>query len=123
MRQFVETLLRWTKAVYVTLAAVWILIVAWQGVEHRRVRESAKAALINRSEDITTTLGLVVRSQRRFGGMVSQERLESALTELLKAGEMNAVALLNATGGVVASAGPPIDFGPNGQPQASERWD
>jgi hypothetical protein len=31
-----------------------------------------------------------VRSQRRFGGMVSQERLESALTELLKAGEMNA---------------------------------
>jgi len=123
MRQFVETLIKWTQAVYVTLAAVWILIVAWQGMEHQRVRQSARAALINRSHDIASTLGLVVRSQRRFGGMVSQERLESALTELLKAGEMNAVALLNATGEVVASAGPPIELGPELLPSTVERWE
>jgi signal transduction histidine kinase len=121
MRQFVETLIKWTQAVYLTLAAIWFLVMAWQVIEHQRVRQSARAALINRSQDITTTLGLVVRSQRRFGGMVSQDRLESALTELLKAGEMNAVALLNATGEVVASAGPPID--PGLLPRTAERWE
>lgn len=124
MRHFLSTLLSWTQAVYVTLAAVWVLLAAWQGLEHQRVRESARAALINRSEDITTTLGLVVRSQqRRFNSMVSQERLESALTELVKSGAMHAIALLNATGGVVASAGPLIDFGSNGIVQPNERWD
>src|SRR5262249_8212478 len=121
VRHFVATLIRWTQPLYVTLAAVWVLIMAWQVVEHRRVRHSARAALINRSQDITTTFGLVIRSQRRFG-IVSQERLESALTELVKAGELNSVALLNAANEVVASAGPSIDLGHKGVLQANERW-
>ena len=122
MRHFVANLLRWTRPLYITLATVWALIVAWQMVEHRRVRQSARAALINRSQDITTTLGLVIKSQRRFGGIVSQERLESALTELVKSGELNSVALLNAAGEVVASAGPRIGFDPQKVMHANERW-
>ena len=76
-----------TRLVYGLLIAVLALIITWQVVEHDRVKASARAALINRSRDITTTLGLVIRSQRRFGGsFVSQERIESALKELVKPG-------------------------------------
>jgi len=105
------------------LVFIWVLVVAWQGVEHERFKKSAQTSLLNRSRDITTTLGLVIRSQRRFGGVVSQERLESALSELVKSGELSAVALLNATGEVVSSAGPPIDLDGRNLPQQEPQWD
>jgi hypothetical protein len=111
---------RW---VYALLVAALGLVVAWQVMEHDRVKHSAREALVNRSRDITTTLGLVIRSQRRFGGIVSQERLESALNELVKSGELGSVALLNATGEVVASAGPPVDLDTRGMMRSAERWD
>ena len=112
-----------TRLVYASLAAVWCLIAAWQTAEHIRVRKSARAALINRSRDITTTLGLVIRSQRWGPGMVRQERLESALKELVKSGELSSVALLNASGEIVASAGPIGDFETKGMLQGYEHWD
>jgi signal transduction histidine kinase len=107
--------------VYGLLAAVWTLVLAWQAVEHFRVRESAQAALINRAKDISNTLGLFMRSQRHFG-VISQDRLESALSALVKPDELTAVALLNATGEVVASAGTPIDFELKGLAPSGEHW-
>src|SRR5947208_10550882 len=112
-----------TRLVYASLAAVWCLIAAWQTAEHVRVRKSARAALINRSRDITTTLGLVIRSQRWRGGVVQQERLESALKELVKSGELSSVALVNASGEIVASAGPIGDFEIKGLLQSYEHAD
>ena len=111
-----------TKLVYGLLLAVWGTLVAWQVIEHDRVIESARRALINRSLDITTTLELVIRSQRRFG-MVSQDRLEPALKELVKSGEVGSIALLNASGEVVASAGAPIDLEMKGMLQTGQHWD
>lgn len=108
---------------YAALIVIWAAIVAWQVGEHIRVRRSARAALINRTKDISNTLGLVLRSQRRFGGVISKERLESVLNELVKPGELNAIALLNAGGEVVASAGTPVDFHKHGVLRSSERWD
>jgi signal transduction histidine kinase len=112
-----------TRWVYALLMAALGLVAAWQVMEHNRVKHSAREALVNRSRDITTTLGLVIRSQRRFGGIVSQERLESALNELVKSGELGSVALLNATGEVVASAGTPIELDTRGMMRSAERWD
>jgi len=60
---------RRTRLVYGVLLGVWVLVVVWQIVEHDRVKKAARAALINRSRDITTTLGVVIRSQR-FRGVV-----------------------------------------------------
>jgi signal transduction histidine kinase len=114
---------RHSRLVYGLLLAAWILILAWQVAEHRRVRASERAALILRSRDITTTLGLVIRSQRRFGGMVSQGPLESALTELVRPGELTSIALLNATGEVMVSAGPPIDLATKGMLQTGTQWE
>jgi hypothetical protein len=63
--------------------------------------------LINRA-GIFQHRGIVIRSQRHFG-LISKERLESALTELVSQGELSGVALRNASGEVVASAGEPVD--------------
>jgi signal transduction histidine kinase len=103
------------------LIGVWALIVAWQAVEHRRVERDARAALINRARDISGTVGVVLRSQRFFG-IISRDRLESALTALIKADELTAVAILNSRGEVVASAGEPIDFELKGLVPTGEHW-
>ena len=76
------------------LLAVWLMVVFWQGLEHWRVTQGERTALINRSRDIATTLSVVIRSQRHFGGIISQERLESALNDLARSGELLSVALL-----------------------------
>jgi hypothetical protein len=111
-------MIRSSSLVYGLLLAAWAAIVGWQPVEHARVKQSERAALVNRARDITTTLGVVVRSQRR---LVSQERLESALKELVKTGELKSVALLNVAGEVVASAGAPVDLETKGTPHSVER--
>lgn len=109
---------RW---VYGVLLAIWAVILAWQFGEHARVSRVAKVALINRAKDISTTLGVVLRSQRRFG-VIPKDRLESALTELTNPEELKAVAMLNAVGEVVASAGVPIDFALTGLVPTGEHW-
>src|SRR5205814_9902949 len=52
----VEPMISRTQPVYGLLLAVWCLIAVWQAVEHGRMKEAARTALINRSRDITTTL-------------------------------------------------------------------
>ena len=109
-------------AVYATLLAAWGLILAWQVAEHLRVRQSARAALINRAKDISNTLGIVMRSQRRFFGVISKERLEATLNDLVRPGELNAIALLNASRETVASAGNPATIETNTFFRQGERW-
>ena len=111
--------------IYGLLLGVWMLAVAWLTVEHLRARGEARAALVNRAKDISTTLGIVLRSQRRFGGVVSKERLEASLTELVRQEktELNGIALLNGAGEMVASAGADIDLQTRGGAGATENWD
>jgi signal transduction histidine kinase len=116
---------RQTRLLYGVLLIIWLLILVWQFVEHDRVKRAAQKTLINRAKDISNTLGLVMRSQRRWG-VISKEHLESALQSLVKSGEMTAIALLNDEGDVVASAGEPIDFrtkalAPSGEPYWTEQ--
>ena len=107
--------------IYTLLFATWALLLGWQVAEHARVKESARTELINRAKDISTTVGIVLRSQRHFG-VISKERLESALTDLVKPGELNAVALLNAAGDVVVSAGATNNILPTGTGRPAELW-
>ena len=115
-------MIRRTLLVYATLIVVWAVVISWQVAEHRRVSEAARALLISRARDITSTLGLVVRSQRRWGGIVSRERMESAITALIRPDEVNSIALLSSSGEVVASAGEPIEFKPTGTFRPGEHW-
>ncbi len=113
---------RRTPLVYGLLLLTWATILIWQGAEHRRVRRTAQAALINHAKDVSTTLGLVMNSQRRFG-VISQDRMESALGALIKPGELEAIALLNHAGDVVASAGSTINYELKGLAPRGEHWD
>jgi signal transduction histidine kinase len=108
--------------VYGVLIAVWILLVAWQTGEHMRVQRNAHRALIHRAQDISDTLGVVMRSQRRFG-IITKEQLESAMKALVKPGDIDAIALLNASGDVVAAAGEPVDIQTKGVTSTGEFWD
>ncbi len=108
--------------VYGVLIAVWIMLVAWQVAEHMRVQRNAHRALIHRAEDISDTLGVVMRSQRRFG-IITKEQLESAMKALVKPGEIDAIALLNASGDVVAAAGETVDVQSKGLTSSGEYWD
>lgn len=113
---------RRSPLVYGLLVLAWLTVCVWQGAEHARVRRLAREALINHARDVSNTVGLVMRSQRRFG-IISKERLESALASLVKPGDLTAVALLNHAGEVVASAGAPIDFELKGLGPHGENWD
>ena len=124
MRPLTASIVSRPKLAYAALAATWLVIIAWQVVEHDRVVKAGREAVINRSRDITSTLGLVIRSGRRGGrGPVSHERVESALSELVRSGEVSSIALLNASGDVVVFAGSPIDLETKGMMQTGEHWD
>ena len=110
-----------TRPVIIVLLLVWAIIVGWQVAEHGRVRQNVDAALINRAKDISSTVGLVLRSQRRFG-VISQERLESALSALITPDELLGISVLNARGEVVASAGVPIDLELKGLLPTGVHW-
>src|SRR5436190_2777016 len=120
---------RRSVVVYVLLASVWALVVAWQAEEHFRVREAAKADLSNRSKDIANTVSACIRGMR-FRSAVLEERLQPVLNELVngrtnelvKSSELISIALLNAAGKRVASAGRPIDPDQIGILQQGERW-
>ncbi len=102
---------RRSALIYGLLLGIWILLAGWQTEEHLRYREVARVALVNQAKDISTTLGIVLRSQRRFGGFVSKEHLEDSLAALVnqEPNELSAIALLNEAGDVVASAGTEMD--------------
>jgi signal transduction histidine kinase len=103
--------------VYGLLAGFWVLVVAWQVEEHYRVAHAAETYLFQRSQQIVNMLGACIRGLR-FRGAVFPERLEPVLhelvnprtNELVHAGELISVALLNAAGDQLVSAGRPIDL-------------
>ncbi len=104
--------------VYGALAAIWIFLVVWQAWEHMQVRRAARAQLLQRAEDISNTMALIMRSQRLF---VSRERAENSLKELLKQGDMISIRLLNASGEEVAAVGPAIES-PRGELPPDGLW-
>ena len=109
--------MRWPTAkrnliVSITLIGCGLGICGWQVEEHLRFQRNAAQALINRGRDITSTLGVVIRSQRRNGIVVSKERLQSALQDLIRPQELESIAILSATGEAIASAGQPADLTP-----------
>jgi len=96
-------------AVYALLAVGWLAVSVWQVVEHRRVGDGAAQSLLARARDIGTSLGVVIRSQGRFG-MVPRPRLQAAMDELAKTSEIQAVGLLDLYGNEVVSAGEQVRF-------------
>jgi signal transduction histidine kinase len=111
-----------TLGVYIILIAFGLGVCGWQVEEHLRLKQTAAQALINRGRDITSTLGVVVRSQRRFGLVVSKDRIESSLQDLVRPGVLESIAILGATGETIASAGRPVELTPDMLRQRGVYW-
>jgi signal transduction histidine kinase len=114
--------------VYGLLLGIWGLVVAWQVEEHVRFRDYEKNALRRRSKSVANTLGAVIRGSQ-FRGATFRNRLQPVLDDLVSgtneftsAGEIVSVALLNANGDPLASAGRPIDPEQKEIVQEGERW-
>jgi len=107
--------------IYAILALIWILMGAWQILEHTRVRQRARMTLLDRAKDISTSIGVVLRSQFRFR-FIAEDRLTDALEELVKSKELLGVALLNSVGTTVASAGESIQITPGQFPGKKDEW-
>jgi signal transduction histidine kinase len=103
------------------LGFVFAGIVIWQAYEHVRMVEWARAGLRNRTRDITNSLGIILRSQSRFG-FISQGRLEAALEDMVESQEVRGVAVLNQSGEPTAQAGK-VDPSSAQLTEKGERWD
>ena len=123
MRPITATFLHRSKLVYGLLAALWVVVLGWQYAEHKRVEQAAQTSLRNRSKAITGTLSGILANQRFRGGPLFQERVESALKDVVKSGEVSSIALLNAQSEVIVAAGEPINTDIKQVLQVVERWE
>jgi signal transduction histidine kinase len=108
-------------AVYGMLVAIWATLIVWQTAEHLRARRAFQNMVVDRGRSISTTCGLLMRA-RSFFGVVSRERLEAALNELVNTHELRSVQLLNSDGEAVASAGDPFDLPHRDEFQGGVLW-
>jgi signal transduction histidine kinase len=118
--------MRWPTAlrkwiVPLALVGCGLAVSAWQLEEHVRFERASKDALIKRGRDITSTLGVVLRSQRRYI-FLSKERVEPSLQALVQPEELESIALLSVTGEPLASAGKPADLGPDALREKGVYW-
>lgn len=102
--RLLRDLLAKQATVYSLLVIAWLALLAWQGVEHARVEAAARKALATQARELSAALGVVMRSQGRFG-FIPQPKLEAALNELVNSSEVIGVALLDVQGAVTAEAG------------------
>lgn len=107
--------------VFGALTLVWLLVCGWLTLERSRVDALAREAMLNRGRDITNTIAVLSRSG--IQGFIWQSRLEDALRELTGSSELEAVALLNAQGETVASAGDIASLDLDQLPEQGTRWD
>jgi len=107
--------------VYLLLAIVWLALVALQVAEHRAFRRSSEDSLQRHARDLSNALGVVIRSQRRFG-TVSKDRLAGALQGLAEGEEVKGIMLFNPVGGAIASAGEPMDPALGHEPPGAALW-
>lgn len=111
-------MIRWphgkgSLGIYALLIGSAAALCFWQHAEHARFEQASTQSLVNRGRDITSTLGVVVRSLRRFGGIVPKDRIEAALQDLVRPGELESLAILGSTGETIAAAGRPIEVTPD----------
>jgi signal transduction histidine kinase len=108
-------------AIYGMLVAIWAMLIVWQIAEHTRSSHAFQNMVVDRGRSISTTCGLLMRA-RSFFGVVSRERLEAALNELVDTNELRSVELLNTNGEAVASAGVPFEMPPRNEMEGGVLW-
>lgn len=103
------------------LAAIWAMLMVWQVAEHARARRGFQNMIVDRGRYISTTCGLLLRTPSFFR-VVTSERLEAALKQLVDTNELRSVELLNTNGEALASAGLPFEMPPRNEMEGGVVW-
>jgi len=111
--------------VYGMLFAIWAALMAWQVAEHIRVKNAARALLQERARYVALTCGRFMRTPGLL--VISKERLERSIAQLVRPGETNSgelrsVVLVNRDGNIAAAAPTNVDF-PREEMQSGPHWD
>jgi hypothetical protein len=96
---------RRNQLLYVALLAAWLLICLWQRAEHARYVERLREGMAARAKVMSSSMEIMLRAMRSFGGIVTVARLQVYLDELVASQDLTGVLLVNAAHGVVARSG------------------
>jgi signal transduction histidine kinase len=99
------------------LVAIWAILIVWQVNEHLHVRDAERAVLVERARYVAMTCGRIMRARAGVSGIISKERLESTIQQLVTpnefrslelrsrgTGELRSVVLVNSAGEIAAKA-------------------
>ena len=111
--------------VYGLLLAIWVGLIAWQIAEYARVKNAARALLVERARSVAMTCGRIMRAPGRL--VLSKEMLEDTIVGVVRPGDTNsvelrAVVLVNRNGDIAAAAPTNVDF-PREEIQNGPNWD
>jgi signal transduction histidine kinase len=109
-------------AVYGMLAAIWGALLGWQVAEHIHVRKTLHDNLIDWGRSQSSTCGRLMRAPGFLAGVISKERIESALNALVHTNDLRSIELLNNAEEVVATAGVPIELPPRNEFEGGVYW-
>jgi signal transduction histidine kinase len=92
------------------LFAIWAALIVWQVMEHVRVKNDARAVMVERARYVAMTCGRIMRARGGISGIISKERLENSINQLVNPGEfhsleLRSVVLVNSAGDIAAAAG------------------
>jgi len=112
---------RTTMSLMVVMLA-WSLLALWQWREYVYERQMARGALERHARSIAATLIGGIRSHRRMGRFFEQQ-LQATLDGLVEAEDIEAVAVADAEGRIILSAGENhAPFAPQRWPHSTVRW-
>jgi signal transduction histidine kinase len=114
--------------IYGMLFAIWAGLLVWQVMEHQRVKSDARAVLVERGRYVAMTCGRIMRARGGISGIISKERLENSINQLVNPGEfhsleLRSVVLVNSTGDIVAAAGTNVNIPSAEEMQREPNWD
>lgn len=96
---------RRNQLLYLALACAWLVICVWQRAEHVRFTERLSDAMSARARVMASSMEIMLRAMRSFGGIVTISRLQAYLDELVDSQDLTGVALVNAANIVVVRSG------------------
>jgi signal transduction histidine kinase len=110
------------------LIAIWAALIVWQVMEHARVKNDARAVMVERARYVAMTCGRIMRARGGISGIISKERLENSINQLVNPGEfhsleLRSVVLVNSAGDIAAAAGTNVTLPSAEKLRGEPNWD
>ena len=97
-------------------------------MEHVRVKNEARAVMVERARYVAMTCGRIMRARGGISGIISKERLENSINQLVNPGEfhtleLRSVVLVNSAGDIAAAAGTNVTLPSSEELRGEPNWD